>query len=167
VAIDLDSGTASYRVSNLFEHDFGSIPNAITNGAVSGPPVDATVSFDLEWSGVTAQAVIANAKQGFAGDFFLTGATLSWSASNANGFSFASDPASTSNSVFAMLGHERNGRFFPAGGKRSEGACRRPLALRPGSELGGNRSGEGIANPGRASSEGAPAKHGSRAAAAP
>ncbi len=115
VAVDLDSGTASYRVSNLSEHDFGSIPNAITNGAVSGPPVDATVSFDLKWSRVTAQAAIANAKEGFAGNFFLTGAAMSWSAQNAKGFAFTSDPASTSNSVFALLGHERNGRFFPAG----------------------------------------------------
>ena len=34
-----------------------------------------------------------------------------WSATNANGFSFVSNPSGTT-SVFAQLGHMRNGVFF-------------------------------------------------------
>jgi hypothetical protein len=41
----------------------------------------------------------------------VTKATIEWSSQQA-GFSFQSDPASTSVSEYAILGHERNGVFF-------------------------------------------------------
>jgi hypothetical protein len=43
-------------------------------------------------------------------------ATLEYSASvPANHFEFVSDPASASTNLFAQIGQERNGKFFPAG----------------------------------------------------
>jgi hypothetical protein len=38
-------------------------------------------------------------------------ATIAWSARQA-GFTFQSDPAATSKTVYAELGHERNGVFY-------------------------------------------------------
>jgi hypothetical protein len=40
----------------------------------------------------------------------MSQATMTWSASNAQGFTFQSDPSPTT-SVFAQLGHVRNGVF--------------------------------------------------------
>jgi hypothetical protein len=41
-------------------------------------------------------------------------ATIEWSATE-EGFAFESDPAETSTNVFSLIGHERNGVFFPQG----------------------------------------------------
>ena len=88
--------------------DFKNLLVAISGGS-SAP---ATVSYDLEWTGpVTERRKIRDAATGFAGEFFATSAKMSWSAHTA-GFSFTSDPASTSHSTAALLGTERNGRFF-------------------------------------------------------
>jgi hypothetical protein len=80
------------------------------------------VSFSLQWQMTAApdvtQLKLRDATQGYAGEFWQSesagAATLEWSASEA-GFSFVSDPAATSSSYFAELGHERNGVFFPQG----------------------------------------------------
>jgi hypothetical protein len=48
------------------------------------------------------------------GQFLYDTAAISWSGQSDN-FSIVSDPASTSVSQFAAIGHERNGRFFPQG----------------------------------------------------
>ena len=96
-------------VSNLALFDYFSIPNALFTHTT--PPADATVSFDLQWTGpVTERRSIKDAANGFAGEFFGTSARMSWSAMSGD-FHFVSDPASTSHSVAALLGNERNGRF--------------------------------------------------------
>jgi hypothetical protein len=53
-----------------------------------------------------------NPANGFAGTFVRGQAEMEWSAAVGD-FSFASGPASTSSSLFAEIGHERNGSFFP------------------------------------------------------
>src|SRR5438128_6921310 len=80
------------------------------------PNVDAfdseTVSFDIRWSGpVTDRAHVKDPNVGFAGEFVLSQATMTWSATNANGFRFRSDPSGTT-SVFAQLRHMRNGDYY-------------------------------------------------------
>jgi hypothetical protein len=60
---------------------------------------------------VTDRSHVDNPSVGFAGEFVLCQATMTFSASRADGFSFVSDPSPTT-SAFAQLGHERNGVFF-------------------------------------------------------
>jgi hypothetical protein len=109
VQVGFAAGKASYRVSNLSLFDFGNIPNALFGPRNSAIP--ATVSFDVEWSGVDQRARISDPTEPFVADVIYGSATMSFTATS-GGATFVSDPASTSHSVFAELGHERNGRFF-------------------------------------------------------
>jgi hypothetical protein len=104
------------HVQNLAVEDYFVLPNALADGA----SVDATVSFDVVWSGpITRRLNFQNstAVDPFAGEFVENQLTVSWSGSNANGFSFTSNPGNFSTSVdtFAELSHDRNGSFFTAG----------------------------------------------------
>ena len=74
-------------------------------------PVRASVSFEIEWSGLLGAAEIRNATQGFEGSFLKTGATIKWSSEEA-GFRFQSEEPNPSRKQFAVLGRERNGVFF-------------------------------------------------------
>ena len=94
--------------TDLAAPDYFSIPNALFRfeDPVS---VDATCSFDIHWDGpVTDRGDVTT--PGTAGNLLLSQATMTWSASNALGFRFASDPSPTT-SVFAQLGRVRNGAF--------------------------------------------------------
>ena len=101
------SGAAEMHVSGLAIEDYGKLSNALADG----PSVEATVSFDVVWSGpVTQRLNVTDATHTFAGEYAINQATVAWSGSNAAGFSFQS---ATSTSLFAETGHERNGIFFP------------------------------------------------------
>ena len=101
-------GASATMIADLDVLDYTSIPNSIT----LGPAVPASVTFELRWSGpVSRDITVQDKDNGFRGRFLENTATISWSASRA-GFSFVSDPASTSTSVFAELGRESNGIFF-------------------------------------------------------
>jgi hypothetical protein len=109
VQINPGAGTAELHVRDLALRDYFNIPNALSQGAF----VPVTVSFDVVWAGpVTRRVNVRDAANGFAGQFAETQATVSFTATEA-GFQFTSAPASTSTSVFAEVGHERNGSFFP------------------------------------------------------
>jgi hypothetical protein len=104
------AGEAEMKVTNLAIEDYFNLGNAL----MDGPSVGATVSFDVVWTGnVTRHVNEKDATNQFAGEYAETQATVTWSGNNANGFSFMSDPASTSTSNFAETGHEHNGIFFP------------------------------------------------------
>jgi hypothetical protein len=111
VTVEFAAGKASMAVSNLALNDFFNIPNALLRfqNPVSVP---AAVSFDITWSGpVTNRSRVDDPSKGFAGDFVLSQATMTWSASNGNGLVFTSNPSGTT-SAFAQLGHMQNGVFF-------------------------------------------------------
>jgi hypothetical protein len=93
------------HVADLAIGDYGNVVNALTGGS---PIAAASVSFDVDWSGVDERVKIRNDSTDFAGEFVRNTATLEWSATQ-TGFSFTSDPAE---SHFAEIGHERNGVFF-------------------------------------------------------
>lgn len=119
VEIDLDNARASLRLNNVPVMDAHDLANALTNGnGLSNPPippiapVPATVSFDIEWSGLIAESKIINEAENFTGQFMETGATISWSASEA-GFDFVSEPPNPDRNIYSVIGHERNGFFFP------------------------------------------------------
>jgi hypothetical protein len=115
VRVNPGAGKAEMKVDNLAIEDYFNLANALADGH----SVEATVSFDVVWTGDVSRRVNVNdAAHNFAGEFAETRATVSWSASEA-GFTFASDPASTSTSHFAETGHDHNGIFFPSGRKDS------------------------------------------------
>jgi hypothetical protein len=104
VKINLGGGSAALHVADLDVEDYGNVVNAL----MDGPSVDATVSFDVSWSGVDDRVNIRNSDVDFGGEYVRNSAELVWSAAEA-GFTFQSDPLG---SDFATLGHERNGVFF-------------------------------------------------------
>jgi hypothetical protein len=104
VRVNLGAGSASMHVADLDVEDYGNVVNALQDG----PSVEATVSFDVSWSGVNERVKIRNRNTDFAGEFIRSSATLAWSAQE-TGFSFQSDALTAG---FATIGHERNGSFF-------------------------------------------------------
>jgi hypothetical protein len=117
VQVNFGAGTAEMHVRDLHIEDYFNFPNA----SADGPSVDATVSFDVVWSGpVTRRYNVTDAANGFAGSFVENRVTVTWSAHNERGLSFVADPGTFATSVpeagpIALLGQERNGTFFPGG----------------------------------------------------
>jgi hypothetical protein len=118
VVVDLDSASASLRLDNVPVMDAHDLANALTGGhGLASPPippiapVPATVSFDIEWSGLIAEAKIVNEAENFRGHYIQTGATISWSSQDTD-FEFVSEPPNPSRNIYSVLGHEKNGSFF-------------------------------------------------------
>jgi hypothetical protein len=122
--VDLDDARARLRVSGLKLFDDHDLANSLTSGlglpgdlgfpypAIPGVlPVPATVSFEMEWSGLIASAEVRNEAQGFRGTFLETGCTIKWSARQKD-FRFRSDDSDPAGNQIAVIGHERNGVFF-------------------------------------------------------
>ena len=102
------AGRASLIVPNATVFNYHDIVQSLATGPAAPT---ATVTFQVEWSGVQSRQNIRNAGDGHAGEFAFTGARMAWTAI-APPYVFTSDPISTSSSSFALLGHERNGVFF-------------------------------------------------------
>jgi hypothetical protein len=107
----MGAGKASMKAKNLALSDFFTIPNALFRFQTPAS-VPAVCSFDIQWSGpVTDRSHVDDPDVGFAGEFLLNQATMTWSAVRDDGFRFVSDPSPTT-SAFAQLGQMRNGVFF-------------------------------------------------------
>jgi hypothetical protein len=107
--IDIEDGRAHMSASNLPEHDFFNIPNALLRFQTP-VSVEASASFDIHWSGpVTSQGPVTT--PGTSGQLLMCQADMTWSAHNSLGFKFVSNPHGTT-SAFAQLGRVRNGVFF-------------------------------------------------------
>ena len=116
--VELEDGRASLHIADLPITDAHDLANNLTHGhgLINPPippvaPVPATVSFDVEWSGVISRAEVVNEMQNFSGDFVKTGSTIKWS-SVQNGFSFESESPNPARKIGAVIGRERNGVFF-------------------------------------------------------
>ncbi len=101
IEIDLRRTTASFQLKDFALLD--TIPN-----------VAATVSLSMDWHGKRAEVDVKDLVNGFGGSYQECSATIAWSGEEA-GFSFVSDPPSTSMTRFAEIGRERNGVFFRGG----------------------------------------------------
>jgi hypothetical protein len=109
--VQFGAGKGSMEAHNAAVHDFFSIPNSLFR-FMSPSSLPATCSFDIEWSGpVTDRANIKDPSVGFAGEFVLSQATMTFSTARSDGFRFVSNSSGTV-SAFAQLGHMRNGKFF-------------------------------------------------------
>lgn len=108
-SIDVSPGAGHARmcVSDLVVGDFGTNLNSFLRGL----SVPATVAFDIMWTGVGKPQKVEDDVNRFRGTFVDSAATIEWSATRTD-FEFVSDPAETSFSTFAVVGHERNGDFF-------------------------------------------------------
>ena len=104
------AGDAVLQATNVAVFDFHDGVNAIFGGGP--PPVPAVVSFEVRWFGVDERVNLKNRAAGFAGEFVYNQAQMEWSGTS-GGFHYQSAPLSTSFSLFAELGQERNGTFFP------------------------------------------------------
>jgi hypothetical protein len=156
VQVQFGAGTAEMKINNLALDDFGTKANAL------GPNwqtafVPAVVSFDVVWSGpITRRLSVTDGTDvdQFTGDYVENQASVTWSGSNANGFTFTANPGNLSTSFdgFAELAHEQNGSFFsdsPMGqqGQSLSGAAVDQLFSRLGLQ-----SGNGVSNAGSAAS---------------
>jgi len=110
VTVNFGAGKAQMSVSDLPVIDYFDIPNALLRFEfpVSTP---ATCSFDITWSGPVTDRSPVSGPTGSSGQLVMCEATMQWSASNGAGFSFETDPAVPTTSVFAQLGKVRNGAF--------------------------------------------------------
>ena len=109
VDVDPGAGRARLLVRDLEVEDYFTLENAL----LDGNSIPAHVSFDCRWfrpTGITRYRNAA-ADQQFVAQFRETSAVVEWSVRE-EGFEFTSDAASTSVSVIAEVGHERNGVFF-------------------------------------------------------
>ncbi len=99
-------------MENLAITDYGSIPNGLFHFA---PPGHGTVSFDVEWSGVTSREKVRNADpmQQFGGEFATTGAHVSWKGWDSTGALIFESSDDGQKTAFGQVGHEFNGAFFP------------------------------------------------------
>ncbi len=107
VEVELDDAEASMKLSDVEIRDFFNIGNAL----MRGKSVHADVNFHVRWSGVKKRVHTRDATNQFDGRYIEDTATMAWSAEE-KGFKFVSDPADTSITLFAEIGHERNGVFF-------------------------------------------------------
>jgi hypothetical protein len=68
-------------------------------------------ALSVRWQNEIRRLDLRDPQNGFEGQFVETQAFVQWTSSQ-KGFTFVSDPLNTSNSSFAVFGHERNGVFF-------------------------------------------------------
>ena len=107
VEVDFGKGRAELRVERAEIEDYGTFVNSL----FGGPSDPATVSFEVHWTGTSPRQRVVNTAGEMEGQFIRNVATMEWSATTAN-YEFVSRPANTSSSLFAEIGHERNGVFF-------------------------------------------------------
>jgi hypothetical protein len=109
ITVDVAAGTARFAMSDYAIPDRYNFPNAL----VMGPSEPAHVTFDMRWFGPGQRFSLDNPDQAFAGDFVDTKVSIDWSSANDSGmFSFQSDPTEPSQSLFGVLGTERNGFYY-------------------------------------------------------
>lgn len=105
------AGRASYSAQNLPQRDYHNIGNSLANG----PSDPGTVSFNVDWGGVTGRGHFSDAVHKFQLDFVDTDAAVTWRGRNdLTGATFTSGK-NDSPAAFARLAHERNGSFFNSG----------------------------------------------------
>jgi hypothetical protein len=112
IDVNPGKGRAVMQASNVPILDYGDFGNALFGGGPAAVP--GNVSFTVAWSGVEERLNLKNSDPvygGFAGEFVRNHAKMEWTAT-AGDYHFVSAPLATSSSIFAELGHERNGIFF-------------------------------------------------------
>jgi len=122
--VDLHQGTASLEAHKICVFDTFTVPNSVNLNRPLGNLVKAVInSLRLRWTGIGRRVTFSDSANKFRGNFVEnSSATIEVTVTtprgepmperSGHGFRFVSDPASTSISHFAQIGHESNGRFF-------------------------------------------------------
>ncbi len=121
--VNLSQGTASLHVENLCVLDAFTVANSLAGVNRTVNPVSGIInSLHIKWSGITTVETADQSANQMRGTFVEGSASIAVTAttprteettlSNGHGFRFASDPASTSVSHFALIGQEQNGVYF-------------------------------------------------------
>jgi len=123
VEVDLDDGEATLHLQNVCNvFDAFTVANSLSPAHALGF-VSATInSLRIHWKGITKKRSFSNAASRFAGDFVENSATIAvttttpptkppFTPAAQDGFQFVANPATTT-SLFAQIGHERNGSLF-------------------------------------------------------
>ena len=100
--------SAEWAERNFALFDFHDIGNAVQDGAHR----PGAVTFSMRWFDAGDKQHTRDANEHFDVSFRPTKAEIAWSGQTDGGGSFTSDAASTSKSLFGMLGKEQNGVFF-------------------------------------------------------
>ena len=111
VDFNFGQATAAMRLDNVAIPDYHDIVNSL--GATQPPiaPTPSAVSFDVRWRGKAAPVQLRDTTNQFTGRFIDSTATIVWSARQpTTHFAFVS--AQDSATISAVIGRERNGRFF-------------------------------------------------------
>ncbi|MCI0538232.1 MAG: hypothetical protein L0Z50_23750 [Verrucomicrobiales bacterium] len=101
------NGRASVQVHDLELEDYHDLVNAL----LDGPSVAAVASFEIGSTKSKDKHHFHDPGTSFDVNVAFNTATVAWEAESEFA-TFVSDPASTSTSLFAEVGHERNGVFF-------------------------------------------------------
>jgi hypothetical protein len=90
--------------------DYGDLVNALQEG----PSAPAIASFEIEWTESKDRHRFYFEPHQWDANLVFNAAKVAWSAKTETAM-FVSDPAPTSTTLFAEVGHERSGVFFPQG----------------------------------------------------
>jgi hypothetical protein len=102
------SGRALMDVRSLAVPDFHDLVNAI----LGGPSVPGVVSFRVGWAASHDKQRFHNESLQYDGQMVLTTASCAWSGETAEARYVSNPDPATQVSVYAQVGHLRNGVFF-------------------------------------------------------
>lgn len=95
-------------VQDLAVPDFHDLVNAI----VGGPSMPGLVSFRVDWAASRTTRRFRNESLAYEGRMVLTAASCAWSGETAEARYVSNPNPATQVSVYAQVGHMRNGVFF-------------------------------------------------------
>jgi hypothetical protein len=102
------AGTGRYALTDFAVPDYHDGFNSVTGG----PHDPGVASFDIRWAG-NGQSTLQTDGSLFSFDAVVSSATVEWEGLNKiTGAHFISDPRSTSHSLYAAIGHLKNGVFY-------------------------------------------------------
>lgn len=107
VIVDAKATSARYTLNNVPLFDHVNVETALAGQ----PGLPATASFDMTWHATGKPFDSRDTTQHFVGVYRLAESRIEWSAIGSD-FAFQSDPKSTSTTVYAAIGRERNGIFY-------------------------------------------------------
>ena len=102
------SGTARMHLTDFAVPDFGDFFNSV----LGGQSVPGRATFDIRWLGDGERTTVSDADNQFEERLVQGHAVIEWTASNANGYRYTTGPTDTQVTLYAAVGHERNGTFF-------------------------------------------------------
>jgi hypothetical protein len=104
-------GNAHFTLPDFSLFAYLNIVNAFFR---TGPdPIDATASVDIHWTGTGERLQVDNDTAGFGGQYRNADATIEWSVTNAEGYSFSTANSSETTVTHAFTAHVRSGVFHP------------------------------------------------------